>query len=136
MNIHGIGIDMVEVARIAAANEKHGPSFARRYLTENERAYCASHANPEIHQAARFAAKEAVAKALGTGIGGECGWLDIEIARDPATGAPTVILTDAAAKFAMRLGIARVLVSISHTHDTAIANAIAIRCEISASDSN
>jgi len=125
MNIHGIGIDIVEVARISAANEKHGPAFAARYLTENERAYCASHAHPEIHQAARFAAKEAVAKALGVGIGGDCGWLDIEITRDAATGAPEVILTGAAAAFASRHGIARVLVSISHTRDTAVANAIA-----------
>lgn len=127
MNIHGIGIDIVEVARIAAANEKHGPAFAERYLTENERTYCASHANPVIHQAARFAAKEAVAKALGTGIGRDCGWLDIEITRDPVTGAPAVSLTGAAAVFASRHGIARVLVSISHTRDTAVANACAIR---------
>ena len=129
MSIHGIGIDIVEVARISAANEKHGPAFAERFLTENERTYCASHANPEIHQAARFAAKEAVAKALGTGIGGHCGWLDIEIARNAATGAPAVRLTGAAAEFAERHGIARVLISISHTRDTAIAYAIA-ECEV------
>lgn len=127
MNIHGIGIDIVEVARISDANEKHGPAFAERYLTESERTYCAFHAHPAIHQAARFAAKEAVAKALGTGIGGECGWLDIEITRDSATGAPGVRLSGAAAIFAERHGIAQVLVSLSHTRDTAIANAYAIR---------
>jgi len=127
MSIHGIGIDIVEVARIAAANEKHGPAFAERYLTEAERAYCASHANPEIHQAARFAAKEAVAKALGTGIGSECGWHDIEIVRDAPSGAPGVLLTGAAAEFAARNGIAHIHVSLSHTRDTAVANAIATR---------
>jgi len=127
MNIHGIGIDIVEVARISAANEKHGPAFVARYLTENERAYCASRARPEIHHAVRFAAKEAVAKALGVGIGGDCGWLDIEITRDAATGAPGVLLTGAAAAFAARHGITRVLISLSHTHATAVANALAIQ---------
>lgn len=126
MNVHGIGIDLVEVARIAAANEKHGPAFAGRYLTEAERAYCDAQARPEIHQAARFAAKEAVAKALGTGIGGDCGWLDIEIVRDADTGAPGVRLTGAAAAFAKHHGIARVLVSLSHTRETAMAQAMAV----------
>jgi len=125
MNIHGIGIDMVEVARISAANKKHGAAFAARYLTESERAYCATHDTPEIHQAARFAAKEAVAKALGTGIGGDCGWLDIEITRNAATGAPGVALAGAAAKFATAHGITRVYISLSHTRDTALAYAIA-----------
>lgn len=126
MNIHGIGIDIVEVARIAAAHEKHGPAFAGRYLTAAERAYCDAQARPEIHQAARFAAKEAVAKALGTGVGRDCGWLDIEIVRDVATGAPGVRLSGAAAAFAGRRGIARVLVSLSHTRETAVAQAMAV----------
>ncbi len=126
MSIHGIGIDIVEVARVAAAAEKHGPAFAARFLTPGERAYCDAKARPAIHQAARFAAKEAVAKALGTGIGGDCGWLDIEITRDDATGAPGVRLTGAAAAFAAARGIAEVRVSLSHTRDTAVANAIAI----------
>ena len=127
MNVHGIGIDIVEVARIAAAAEKHGPAFAARFLTPAERAYCDARPNPAIHQAARFAAKEAVAKALGTGIGGNCPWLDIEITRDATTGAPGATLTGAAAGFAARHGIDRVLVSISHTRETAVANAVAIR---------
>jgi len=127
MNVHGIGIDIVEVARIAAAGENHGPAFAARFLTPAELAYCDAQARPAIHQAARFAAKEAVAKALGTGIGGHCGWLDIEITRDAATGAPGVRLSGAAAAFAERHGISRVLVSLSHTRDTAVANAVALR---------
>lgn len=127
MSIHGIGIDIINVARIAAANAKHGPAFAERYLTESEREYCASHSVPEIHQAARFAAKEAVAKALGTGIGGSCGWLDIEITRHAETGAPRVSLSGMAAEFAAQHGITHVYVSLSHTHDTAIAQAIAER---------
>lgn len=129
MSIHGIGIDLVDVARIAAANEKHGPAFAARFLTESERAYCDVQANPAIHQAARFAAKEAVAKALGTGIGGDCAWLDVEIARSPETGAPSVLLTGAAAAFAARHHIAHVHVSLSHTADTALAQAIAERSD-------
>ena len=128
MSIHGIGIDLVDVARIVAANEKHGPAFASRFLTESERGYCAAQANPAKHQAARFAAKEAIAKALGTGIGRDCSWLDIEIVRSGTTGAPSVALSGAAAIFAARHKIACVHVSISHTADTAVAQAIA-ECE-------
>lgn len=124
-NIHGIGTDIVKVARIAAANDKYGQAFTKRYLTENERAYCATHANPEIHQAARFAAKEAVAKALGTGIGADCNWLDVEIIRNNINGAPSVALTGAAADFAAKHGIAHIFITLSHTRDTAVAFAIA-----------
>lgn len=125
MNVHGIGTDIVEVARIAAASEKLGSAFAARYLTSGERGYCDAQARPEIHMAARFAAKEAVAKALGTGIGGDCGWLDIEVTRDATTGAPGVRLTGAAAAFAARHRITRVFVSLSHTRETAVAYALA-----------
>jgi len=126
MGIHGIGIDIVEVARIAEATRRHGPAFLERFLTAHERTYCDGHANPEIHHAARFAAKEAVAKALGTGIGGDCGWLDIEISRLAESGAPVVRLHGAAAAFAARHAIGEVRVSLSHTRDHAVANAIAI----------
>ena len=128
MNIHGIGTDVVEVARIAAASEKLGPAFAARFLTPAELEYCDAQATPAIHHAARFAAKEAVAKALGTGIGADCGWQQIEITRDATTGVPGVRLTGVAAAFAARHGVTRVLVSLSHTRETAVAQALAV-CE-------
>lgn len=125
MRIHGIGIDVVEIPRIAAAIERHGEPFLARIFTAAERRYCTAHGTPEIHFAARFAAKEAVAKALGTGIGGQANWLDLEIERTPA-GAPTVRLHGAAASFAKDHGITTVQISLTHTKDYAAANAIAI----------
>lgn len=127
MTIHGIGIDLVDVARIVAANKRHGPAFAARFLIESERRYCEAQSNPAKHQAARFAAKEAVAKALGTGIGRDCSWHDIEIVRSGKTGAPSVVLTGAAAAFAARHRIGCVHVSISHTGEVAVAQALAER---------
>ena len=125
MRIHGIGIDVVEIPRIAVAIEKHGESFLARIFTEAERAYCAAHGVPDQHYAARFAAKEAVAKALGTGIGEHASWLDLEVGRT-ATGAPTVILHGAAAAYAERHGITSVQLSLTHTKAYAAANAIAV----------
>ena len=96
MRIFGIGIDVVEVARIASAIQRHGEPFLARVFTAGERAYCESRKVPALHFAARFAAKEAVVKALGTGIGEHAAWLDLEITRDPV-GAPQVVLGGAAA---------------------------------------
>jgi holo-[acyl-carrier protein] synthase len=127
MTILGLGIDLVEVARIEQSIERHGERFLRRVFTEGEIAYCAAMKAPAPFYAARFAAKEAVSKALGTGIGAECGWLEIEVRRK-ASGAPFVVLHGAAADTARRLGIATVLLSLSHTRHSAIAQAIAV-CE-------
>jgi holo-[acyl-carrier protein] synthase len=126
-DIHGIGIDVIEVARIAAAATRHGDAFLNRFLTAAELAYCSAQARPAVHQAARFAAKEAVAKALGTGIGRDCGWHDIEIRRTPESGAPVVDLSGAAAAFAARNDIVEMKISISHTRETAVASALAVR---------
>ena len=125
MNIHGIGIDVVEVDRIAAAMEKSGEAFLTRAFTLAERDYCRSHARPAIHFAARFAAKEAISKAFGTGIGKHAGLLEIEILNTTA-GAPVVHLHGAAAAFAAAQGISQVLISLSHTRQYAAANAIAV----------
>jgi len=125
MRIHGIGIDLVEVERIAASVANHGEAFLARVFTPAEREYCESHAVPAIHLAARFAAKEAVAKAFGTGIGRHAGLTDIEIVSG-SEGAPSVLLHGAAAAFAAANGIDRVLVSLTHTRTSAAANAVAV----------
>ena len=125
MRIYGIGIDVVEVDRIASAIERHGEPFLAKLFTAAEREYCAAQKKPELHYAARFAAKEAVSKALGTGIGGQAGWLDLEITRDPS-GAPKLLLQGTAAEFTKLQGITEIQISLTHAREYAAANAIAI----------
>jgi holo-[acyl-carrier protein] synthase len=126
MGIFGIGIDVVEVDRIASAIERHGEPFLTKLFTADERRYCEQQKKPALHYAARFAAKEAVSKALGTGIGGQAGWLDLEITRDPS-GAPKLMLHGNAAEFAKQKGISEIQISLTHAREYAAANAIAIR---------
>jgi holo-[acyl-carrier protein] synthase len=114
-----VGVDLIEVARIAAAIARHGDRFLTRVFTENELAYC--HGQP--HQlAARFAAKEAMSKALGTGIQHRdgVGWREIEIVSG-ARGQPIVQLSGAAAQRAAQLNLYSFAISLSHTRDHAIA---------------
>ena len=125
MRIFGIGIDVVEVERIASAIERHGEPFLARLFTPAERDYCAAQKKPALHYAARFAAKEAVSKALGTGIGSDAGWLDLEIVRD-ISGAPKLLLHGAAAEFAKLHGITDLSISLSHAREYAAANAVAV----------
>jgi holo-[acyl-carrier protein] synthase len=125
MRIHGIGIDVVEVERIAAALERHGKAFLARVFTADERAYCETRNRPAIHYAARFAAKEAAAKALGTGIGAHAGLQDLEVVH-AAGGSPELRLAGPAREFATRHGITRILISLSHSHHHAAANAVAV----------
>jgi holo-[acyl-carrier protein] synthase len=125
MRIHGIGIDVVEVDRIADAIQRLGTPFLDRLFTPAELEYCQTQKFPALHYAARFAAKEAVSKALGTGIGEHAGWLDLEILRDPS-GAPRVLLTGAAARFAKENNITSLQISLTHAKAYAAANAIAI----------
>lgn len=125
MRIFGIGIDVVEVERIALAIERHGEPFLAKLFTASERAYCQGQKKPALHYAARFAAKEAVSKALGTGIGGQAGWLDLEITRDPS-GAPKLMLQGNAADFARQNGISEIQISLTHAREYAAANAIAV----------
>ena len=125
MRIVGIGTDLIEVARIAASIERHSDRFLRRICTDAEIAYCSKMKMPAPFYAARFAAKEAVSKALGTGIGSACGWRDIEVFRKPS-GEPYIILRDAGAETANQLGITRVMITLTHTENYAAANAIAI----------
>ena len=126
MMIYGIGIDVVEVDRIEAAIERQGEVFVDRLFTEREKNYCRKQKRPGMHYAARFAAKEAVSKALGTGIGGKAGWLEMEVIRGES-GAPTIMFHGNAADFIAAEGIATVQVSLTHARDYAAANAVAIR---------
>jgi len=129
MRIFGIGIDVVEVERIASAIERHGEPFLAKLFTAGERRYCEGQKKPALHYAARFAAKEAVSKALGTGISGQAGWLDLEIIRDPS-GAPKLMLQGNAAGFATANGITEIQISLTHAREYAAANAIAIAGEL------
>jgi holo-[acyl-carrier protein] synthase len=125
MRLIGIGIDVVEVDRIADAIERHGEPFLARIFTPGERAYCEGQKRPALHFAARFAAKEAIAKAFGTGIGKDLGWLDMEIVRRPS-GEPAVELTGTGKAYAAAAGIAEVKISLTHARDYAAANAVAV----------
>ncbi len=125
MRVFGIGIDVVEVARIAASIDRSGDAFLNKIFTPAERAYCDSRKCPAIHYAARFAAKEAVAKAFGTGIGGNAGLHDLEVVHSES-GAPLIRLSGAALDFAAAQGITQVSISLTHTEHYAAANAIAI----------
>ena len=125
-SIVGAGVDLVEVARIRRMLDQWGRRFTHRVFLEAERRYCESRPHPWMHYAARFAVKEAVAKAFGTGISPKLGWQDIEVAADPATRAPSVRFGPKGRILADRRGIARVLISLSHTHDYAVAQAILV----------
>ena len=126
LSVVGTGVDLVEVARIRQMFEQWRDQFTRRVFLEAERRYCESRPHPWMHYAVRFAVKEAVAKAFGTGISPELGWQDIEVVADPATRAPSVRFSPKGQVLAARLGIARVVVSLSHTHDYAVAQAILV----------
>jgi holo-[acyl-carrier protein] synthase len=121
--IVGTGIDIAEVPRIAASIQRFGGRFLRRVFTAGEIRYCESKANRAERYAARFAAKEAAMKALGTGWSRGVRWRDIEVTREPG-GRPTIVLHGKAAEFAEKLGAAHVALSLSHTAEQAIAQVI------------
>ncbi|MCW1883435.1 holo-ACP synthase [Luteolibacter flavescens] len=125
MKLFGIGIDVVEVERIESSMAEFGERFAIKIFTEGERAYCSSQKRPAIHYAARFAAKEAVAKAFGTGIGKDLGWLDMEIVRKDS-GEPELVLSGVGMAYAKQKGIAEVKISLTHAQHYAAANAVAL----------
>ncbi|MBU6409661.1 MAG: holo-ACP synthase [Verrucomicrobia bacterium] len=121
--ILGVGIDVIEVARIEASLERFGERFGQRVLLPDESAYCLSHKRAGPFVAARFAAKEAVSKAFGTGIGGQLGWRDIEIAHKES-GEPFVILHGKAQVLFESRHAKRLSVSITHTDRLAAVVAI------------
>ena len=120
----GLGVDVVEIARMASLLERT-PSFKQRVYTESERAYCESKANPAAHYATRWAAREAVVKALGTGFSQGIGVRDVEVQRTNA-GKPVAVLSGRAAEVADQLGVREISISLSYTHTEAVACAMAI----------
>lgn len=121
--ILGVGIDIIEVSRIQTSYERFGERFLTRILHPNEVAYCLSHKAPGPFLAARFAAKEAISKAFGTGIGAQLGWQDMEVGRK-TSGEPYVILHGPGMKLLQARAAQRVLLSLSHTQYYAAAVAI------------
>lgn len=121
--ILGTGIDIIEVARVAGSVERFGDRFLARILVPDEIAYCRSHKNPGPHIAARFAAKEAISKAFGTGIGGALGWQDMEIRRHDS-GEPYVQFHGKALDLLASRGGRKVHISLSHTLTYAVAMAV------------
>lgn len=125
MYIVSHGVDLVHCPRIARIWQDHGERFLTRIYTGQERAYCLDCKDPVIRLAGRFAAKEAVMKALGTGWRGGVEWTDIETLPDPL-GKPLVTLCGKTAEMAQTLGVAHVLISISHSGEYAMASALGL----------
>lgn len=123
----GIGVDIVEVARMERVLAKT-PSFAERMFTEDERAYCDASPRRAAHYAARFAAREAVLKALGTGFSQGIGRKDVSVAR-AENGRPLAVLAGRAREIAESQGIVEVALSLSISGELVIANAMAITAE-------
>ncbi|RJQ33412.1 MAG: holo-ACP synthase [Actinobacteria bacterium] len=120
--VKGIGIDIVDIDRFRAAIDKH-PKLTKRLFSNGELSYCLSRPRPYFHFAVRFAAKEAVVKALGVGLRG-MKWQDIEVKRTEL-GEPLVNLSGGAKKTAENLGVSSIKVSLSFSKESAIAAAIA-----------
>jgi holo-[acyl-carrier protein] synthase len=123
MKVIGIGMDIVEMKRIADSLERFGDRFLHRVFLEGEVAYSRSMKHPHLHLAARFAAKEAISKAFGTGIGRELGWRDLEVVREPS-GQPRVELHGCAVEYAKTRGVQAIHVSLSHTADYGAASVV------------
>lgn len=123
MRIVGTGIDLVEVRRIAASIERFGDRFLKRVFTPDEIRYCRPKHNFAERFAARFAAKEAGLKAIGTGWRGGVAWVEVEVGHERG-GRPTLRYSGRAAEHAARLGMTRTSLSLSHTTEHAIAQVI------------
>ena len=121
--IVGSGIDLVEIARIRQSMERFGSRFLERVFTGSEQAYCLRKRNAAESLAARFAAKEAAAKALGTGISRGVNWLEIEVIREPS-GRPSIRFRGRAAEIAEQMGVAQIALSLTHTASLAMASVI------------
>lgn len=115
---------MLEIARMQRAMERT-PRILRRIFTDEERAYCERRARPAEHYAARFAAREAVLKALGTGFSDGIGLKDVSVSRDES-GRPKAVLVGRAAEIAQSQGVREIALSLTHTREVAVANAVAV----------
>jgi holo-[acyl-carrier protein] synthase len=120
--IVGMGVDIVEIDRLRKIVQRT-PRFTERVFTPDERTFCESHHDPAPHCAARFAAKEAVFKALGTGWAKGVTWLDVEVQRTEA-GAPKLVLQGEALRLSQQMGAQRIHISLSHSDHYAIATVI------------
>lgn len=129
MNVLGIGTDIVECLRIAQMIERHGELFINRVYTPHEIRYCQSRKQATQHFAGRWAAKEAILKALGTGWRRGISWRDIEV-RNDQSGRPVVGLRGGARDIVEQRGIREMLVSISHCRSHATAYALALGGEV------
>jgi holo-[acyl-carrier protein] synthase len=121
--IVGTGIDLVEIARIQHSVDRYGARFLNRVYTAAEQAYCLRKRNAAESLAARFAAKEAAAKALGTGISHGVNWLEIEVVREPS-GRPILRFEGRAAERAVRMGVRHAALSLTHTGTLAMASVV------------
>jgi holo-[acyl-carrier protein] synthase len=121
--IAGTGIDIVEISRIRDMLEKHSNAFAEKIFTDKERDEAENRSDPSVYFAGRWAAKEAFAKALGTGFGRFCSWTDISVSNDSA-GKPFITLSGNALEYAEKLEIANIHLSISHEKEYACASVI------------
>jgi holo-[acyl-carrier protein] synthase len=121
--IVGLGLDIAEIDRIEAAIARHGAPFLERLFTPSEVAYCQRHKNRYERYAARFAAKEAAMKALGTGWSQGVRWRDIEVTRERG-GKPTLVLAGVAREIADRLGVRHIAMTITHSGNLALAQVI------------
>ena len=120
MSVLGIGVDLVECARIQRSLDRFGEKFLRRVFTEGEIEYSMSMKFPARHLAARFAGKEAVSKAFGTGIGKAMGWRNIDI-RKQKSGEPFLVFSGPAQELATKRGVTSALITLSHTDHHAVA---------------
>ena len=121
--ILGIGMDIAETARVKGSMDRLGESFLQRILLPEEMAYCLAHKEPALYVAARFAAKEAVSKAFGTGIGAQIGWTDIEVRRKES-GEPFVVLHGNGKKLFETRGAKQLHITLTHTGNYAAAMAV------------
>jgi holo-[acyl-carrier protein] synthase len=129
MTVLGIGVDIVETARIESSLSRFGERFLHRVFAEGEIRYCRSMKYPARHFAARFAAKEAVSKAFGTGIGAAIGWREIEVRREDR-GEPFVVLSGGADDYARSKKVSAIHISLSHSDHYSVANAIVLCSEV------
>jgi len=118
--IVGVGVDVTEVRRVREEVQEHGEDILARFLTPAEIAYCRTKHDPVPHMAARFAAKEAFVKALGTGLRQDLAWAQMEVRVDEG-GRPTLALSGRAAALARGAGVNHLHVSLSHERDYAVA---------------
>ena len=122
----GMGVDLVENERMKETLKRWSRAFSAKVFLPREQVYCEEQAAPWRHYAGRFAVKEAVSKAFGTGIGEHIGWLDVEVLSDPKTGAPSVRLSPKGRQLADRRGVERILVSLAHTRHYTVAQALLV----------